>query len=192
MMLDAQYFDQLYQSSDKPWQNEDDWYEKRKRHLINACLIKQHYNQILELGCGTGFNTELLSKRCNFLLGFDFSSIALEIAKEKLAEQSHVEFRCLDLPAQWPADTKAKFDLIVVSEFAYYLTDDDLKLIISCCVNSLAVDGELIFCNWLPDCHDRLQDTQHIHQLVSQTHNLRHQLTHKDKLFLIDSWCKCD
>lgn len=191
MKVNADYFDELYKAADDtPWQNEDTWYEERKRHILLASLTKRHYNHAFELGCGIGFNTEPLAARCKNLLSCDFSPVAIQSVQQQLANYKNIQYLCLKLPHEWPADSENKFDLIVVSEFAYYLNKLDFKQLLNCCVNSLNKGGELLFCNWLPKCHDRIQDTEQIHLLVNQHLSLHHQLSHKEEFFWLDVWLK--
>jgi ubiquinone/menaquinone biosynthesis C-methylase UbiE len=68
---------------------------------------------ILEIGCGTGKNTEFLQTKAKHLIGADFSAEMLGRAKEKIAAKN-VEFRQMDLRETWNfAD--ASFDLITCS-----------------------------------------------------------------------------
>jgi ubiquinone/menaquinone biosynthesis C-methylase UbiE len=68
---------------------------------------------ILEIGCGTGKNTEFLQTKAKHLIGADFSAEMLGRAKEKIAAEN-VEFRQMDLRETWNfAD--ASFDLITCS-----------------------------------------------------------------------------
>ncbi|HEX8289154.1 MAG TPA: methyltransferase domain-containing protein [Pyrinomonadaceae bacterium] len=68
---------------------------------------------ILEIGCGTGKNTEWLISRANHLVGADFSAKMLAKAKEKITAEN-VEFKHLDLREKWDFAEKS-FDLIVCS-----------------------------------------------------------------------------
>lgn len=191
MMVNADYFDELYKAAeDTPWQNEDTWYEERKRDLLLASLTKRRYNHAFELGCGIGFNTKPLAARCKKLLSCDFSPIAIKSVQQELADHNNIQYLCLKLPHEWPADSEKKFDLIVVSEFAYYLNEMDFRKLLACCVNSLEEGGELLFCNWLPKCHDRLQDTEQIHFLINQHLSLQQEFSHKEKFFWLDVWLK--
>lgn len=69
--------------------------------------------EILEIGCGTGKNTEWLAPKSKRLIGADFSAEMLARAREKIAARN-VEFKRMDLREQWrfAAD---EFDLITCS-----------------------------------------------------------------------------
>lgn len=68
---------------------------------------------ILEIGCGTGKNTEFLQTKAKKLIGADFSTEMLAKAKAKITAEN-IEFHQLDLREEWnfAADS---FDLISCS-----------------------------------------------------------------------------
>ncbi len=68
---------------------------------------------LLELGCGTGKNTEYLLTKAKHLIGADFSSEMLECAKGKITAEN-VEFRQFDLREKWDF-AENSFDLITCS-----------------------------------------------------------------------------
>ena len=68
---------------------------------------------ILEIGCGTGKNTEFLQTIAKYLVGADFSAEMLERAKAKITAEN-VEFRQLDLRETWDF-SEDSFDLITCS-----------------------------------------------------------------------------
>jgi ubiquinone/menaquinone biosynthesis C-methylase UbiE len=68
---------------------------------------------ILEIGCGTGKNTEYLLTKAKELIGADFSTEMLALAKAKIAAEN-VEFRHLDLRERWEFPENS-FDLITCS-----------------------------------------------------------------------------
>ena len=54
----------------------------------------------------------------------------------------------MTVPHQWPAGT---FDLIVISELARYLSDDDLERLVDRTILSLEHDGHLVLVHHRPD-----------------------------------------
>lgn len=68
---------------------------------------------ILEIGCGTGKNTEFLLTKAKKLIGADFSAEMLALAKRKITAEN-VEFRQLDLREDWNFPNNS-FDLITCS-----------------------------------------------------------------------------
>jgi ubiquinone/menaquinone biosynthesis C-methylase UbiE len=98
------------------WSQTYDTVENKTRDLEAKALresISGENLDILEIGCGTGKNTEFLQTKAKHLIGADFSAEMLGRAKEKIAAEN-VEFRQLDLRERWDfAD--ASFDLITCS-----------------------------------------------------------------------------
>ncbi|HQU86417.1 MAG TPA: methyltransferase domain-containing protein [Pyrinomonadaceae bacterium] len=68
---------------------------------------------ILEIGCGTGKNTEFLRTFAEKLIAADFSEEMLEKAKSKIVSEN-VEFRRMDLRENWDF-AENSFDLITCS-----------------------------------------------------------------------------
>ena len=69
--------------------------------------------EVLEIGCGTGKNTEWLLTKAKKLVGADFSAEMLSKAKGKITAEN-VEFKQLDLRERWDF-AENSFDLIVCS-----------------------------------------------------------------------------
>ncbi len=83
-----------------------------KRQHCAKCISGENLN-ILEIGCGTGKNTEFLQTKAAKIIGADFSPEMLERAKEKITAKN-VEFKQLDLREDW-AFAADSFDLITCS-----------------------------------------------------------------------------
>ena len=69
--------------------------------------------KILEIGCGTGKNTEFLCRNAESVIGADFSPEMLSSAREKITAEN-VRFVRMDLREKWEF-TENSFDLIVCS-----------------------------------------------------------------------------
>lgn len=81
------------------------------RRVTESTLGDRKYQNILELGCGTGKNTALLDRVGRKVLALDFSPGMLQQAKTKI-RTDHVFFVRADLTKPWPAKTEA-FELVV-------------------------------------------------------------------------------
>lgn len=81
------------------------------RRVTESTLVDRKYQNILELGCGTGKNTALLHHIGRKVLALDFSPGMLQQAKTKV-RTDHVFFVRADLTKPWPAKTGA-FELVV-------------------------------------------------------------------------------
>jgi ubiquinone/menaquinone biosynthesis C-methylase UbiE len=86
-------------------------------------LSTNHYETILELGCGTGKNTTLLGKIGKRVLALDFSLGMIKRAQAKVLVD-HMIFAVADLTRPWPCPSNL-FELIVcnlVLEHVHKLT----------------------------------------------------------------------
>jgi ubiquinone/menaquinone biosynthesis C-methylase UbiE len=63
-------------------------------------LSKYDFKTVLELGCGTGKNTEWLCKKANRVLAMDFSAEMLKKAQTKIIS-NNVQFLKADLNKKW-------------------------------------------------------------------------------------------
>ena len=73
-------------------------------------------------------------------------SVALAAAREALDGIDNVTFLLGAVPGDLPP---ARFDLIVLSEVLYYLTETDAEAAMRCCCDRLASGGEMILCHWI-------------------------------------------
>ena len=76
-------------------------------------LSKIYFSNVLELGCGTGKNTEWLITKADSLVGLDFSKNMLDVAMEKV-KSSKVTFIKTNLNQEWPVDDNS-FDLATIN-----------------------------------------------------------------------------
>jgi predicted TPR repeat methyltransferase len=99
------------------WAMQYDTNENKTRDLDIKSTIKtlSHYEfkNVLELGCGTGKNTEWLIKKTERIIGLDFSQKMLNIAQKKIASEK-VVFKRAELTKEWPVENE-NFDLLTSS-----------------------------------------------------------------------------
>ena len=99
------------------WANQYDTNENRTRDLDKKLTIeilsKHEFENVLELGCGTGKNTNWLLKKAKRIIGLDFSQEMLNKAKEKISNKK-VVFNKADLNVDWKIDNNFA-DLITSS-----------------------------------------------------------------------------
>ncbi|MFS0757334.1 methyltransferase [Noviherbaspirillum sp. 1P10PC] len=179
------YFDGLYAHSADPWSMDRRWYERRKRELLLAALPRPRFGRVFEPGCGAGHLTEALAPRCAQLLATDFSADAVRLARLRLQGAPQVEIDRLHTPQQWP---EGRFDLVILSEFAFYLDDADLALLQQRSLDALADDGVLLACHWRRPFAERTQDSEIIHAWFDQAPGLTRLAHHEEADFLLDVW----
>ena len=84
-------------------------------------LSSFHFERVVELGCGTGKNTEWLGEKAKNLLAVDFSEEMMLKAKEKVTAE-HVEFNRADITKPWDF-IKGSPDLITCSLILEHIND---------------------------------------------------------------------
>lgn len=191
-MSSAQHFEKMYQDHSDPWRVASDWYERRKRALLLASLPNERYQYGFEPGCGNGETTVLLLERCDRLCAVDFSDKAVQLTGTRIQGEgrNRLDLRSMPLPSCWPDVPASGFDLIVVSELAYYLDDKALAHFNRQCLASLSAGGHLAMCHWQHDAHDRQQPTQLLHRSMDESPHLMPLLTHTETDFQLDIWQK--
>jgi ubiquinone/menaquinone biosynthesis C-methylase UbiE len=93
------------------------------RHVTESTLADRKFQNILELGCGTGKNTALLDRIGRRILALDLSPGMLQQAKTKLTTD-HVFFVRADLTKPWPAKPSS-FELVVCNLVLEHIEDLD-------------------------------------------------------------------
>lgn len=86
-------------------------------------LSKYEFRNVLELGCGTGKNTEWLLTKAERIIGLDFSQEMLAVAKKKITHHS-VEFKKADLLKDWKVENQFA-DLVTSSLTLEHIEDLD-------------------------------------------------------------------
>ncbi|MGK5080850.1 class I SAM-dependent DNA methyltransferase [Janthinobacterium sp. HLX7-2] len=187
------YFEQLYRHAADPWQVRRRWYEERKRALLLASLPQQRYGHAYEPGCGNGELTLALARRCERVLAADASLEALQLAQRRLGEAGgdvNVRFAHQRLPQDWPRILQGsdKFDLIVLSEIAYYLAPEELARVVEHSIASLAPGGSIVLCHWRAPFAQRLLSTVRVHAAFQGAPGLHRVLRHEETDFLLGIW----
>ncbi|WP_174241484.1 class I SAM-dependent methyltransferase [Caulobacter sp. S45] len=121
--LDAGYFEAMYRKEADPWKFETSPYEQAKYDTTLAALGDRIVGRVLEVGCSVGVLTARLAGRCGSVLAVDVSETALEAARSRCAGLANVAFGRMGLPNETPSGV---FDLILLSEVAYYWDSGDL------------------------------------------------------------------
>ena len=180
-----QYFEQLFAENDDPWKFKSRWYERRKRALTLACLPADRYARGFEPGCANGELSAQLATRCGRLLVSDGIGKAVALASERLKGQSHVEVRKAWMPRDWPHD---KFDLIVLSEFLFYLQPEAVKEVAWKAQETLLPGGVILACHWRHPIAHCLIDGDDVHAILQKTIHLPLQSHVLESDLRLDVW----
>jgi SAM-dependent methyltransferase len=143
--LPRDYFEKLYQQRDDPWRFETRWYEERKRALTMAALPRRRYRSVLELGCATGLLTGQLADRADAVVALDISQGAVDQARRRLVDRGHVRIERADIREGLPP---GPFDLVLISEVAYYLARQEVEELAQSIRGRLAAGAEVVLCHW--------------------------------------------
>jgi len=104
---------------------------------LRETLAELNFGSCLEIGCGTGKNTEWLLSKSNEILAIDLSEEMLAKAKEKIKSEK-VLFQQFDINQPWTFASK-QFDLIVFSLVLEHI--ENLDAIFKQASNSLVKGG---------------------------------------------------
>lgn len=181
--LSPAYFEGMYAEKDDPWEFASSAYEAAKYADSLATLPHERYANAYEVGCSIGVFTRQLAGRVDRLLAVDAAANALGQARERCADLPHVRFAEQHVPEQW-AD--GQFDLIVVSEVAYYLGDADLARLHERIVGSLAPNGQLLLVHWTPFVADYPQTGDGVHDFFLARDGLRHLTGTRRETYRVD------
>lgn len=181
------HFEAMFTESDDPWQFKSRWYESRKRALTLACLQRRRYASAYEPGCANGELSAALAPRCDRLLVTDGSEKAVALARTRLADQAHVQVRQAWLPGEWPCEV---FDLVVISEWGFYLGAEDLDALAAKTLASLGPGGTVLACHWRRPIAGCLFDGDQVHRRLAEQLALPVLGHVVDADMRIDVWCR--
>lgn len=178
-------FDRMFAGSDDPWGFRTRWYEARKRSLTLACLPEPFYQSGYEPGCANGELAAALAPRCARLRVSDGIETAVQLSKARLASFTHVDVACEWLPDDWPNQV---FDLIVLSEFCFYLDEATIASIAASATACLTSNGTLLACHWRHPVDGFAMQGDDVHAILSDKLRLKPMVHHEECDFLLDIW----
>jgi trans-aconitate methyltransferase len=187
LSVPASYFDNLYRRQEDPWAFRTRRYEARKRDLTLSSLIEERYGAAFEPGCSIGVLTAGLAARCDRVVAMDGSADALATARRSVP--ANVDLIRGTVPATWP---RRRFDLVVLSELAYYLGDRDCQQLAELAASSA---HELIAVHWRHPVDDYPLSGDAAHEIVDRaatSAGLTRLVTHLEIDFRLDVWSADD
>jgi cyclopropane fatty-acyl-phospholipid synthase-like methyltransferase len=181
---DRQYFRDMYRESDDPWNFATSEYEERKYAMTLSALPLRRYANAFEPGCSIGVLSELLAERCDRVLSTDIVDVALEQATSRVAHLGNVRIERRPIPEKWPRES---FDLIVMSELAYYFDLPTLDEILGLVVDTTATGAHLVGVHWRGVTNYPLS-AHGVHRRINRCTKLRRVVHLLDENFLLDVW----
>ena len=109
-------------------------------------LYNLNFSNVLELGCGSGKNTEWLITKADKLVGLDFSEGMLDLARYKISSEN-VTFIKTNLNEKWPVDNNA-FDLATINLTLEHI--ENLDHIFNSVIMKLTKAGKCFVCELHP------------------------------------------
>ncbi len=176
--LPEQYFDDVYRANTDPWNFEGSNYEKQKYAATIASLPKKRYKNIFEIGCSIGVLTSLLARHSSHLLAVDAAEAPLIVARQRLKNLTGIDIKKMAVPQEFPSEG---FELIVLSEVAYYLNDKDLSTLRDKIVKQLLDGGHLVMVHWTPVVHDYPQTGDAVHDYFMELNDAGLKHLHHEK-----------
>lgn len=180
-----QLFDRLFEATEDPWGFRTRWYEARKRSITLACLPAARFESAYEPGCANGELAAALAPRCARLRVSDGTEAAVQLSRNRLAEFPHVQVEQEWLPDDWPRQT---FDLVVLSEFGFYLDENALSKIAVYAKASLSAGGTVLACHWRHPVQGFALHGDAVHAVLDEQLGLARLVHHEEQDFVLDVW----
>lgn len=181
----ADHFEAAYGRRSDPWRLETRWYEERKRALTLAALPAPRFGSVLEVGCSVGMLTAGLAQRSDHLLATDLAESAVETATARLAGSPHALVVRHDIRDGVPG---GPYDVVVLSEVAYYLTRAELVALADQAREALAPGGTVLACHWRHPVPEYTQTGDDVHRTLDRALGLARVSTYRDADLALDVW----
>lgn len=145
-------FDGYYRDSDDPWEQSANaqmgrYYQLSRERLLTLASSSPNIGRILEVGCGHGHVTRLISERFvgSEVCGLDISNVAIAGARQRYPQ---LPFFCGNIGASMlPRElTEERFGLVILNQLLWYILDD-LPQVLANVRTLLASDGRLLISN---------------------------------------------
>jgi SAM-dependent methyltransferase len=187
--LAGDYFDGMYAASEDPWGLESRWYERRKYAISLAMLPAESYGAAFEPACSIGVFTEHLASRCRTVLACDAAPAAVRAAAARTSRLPQVNVQHRVMPRDWPPGS---FDLIVLSEFLYYFSDDDLRELLDRAITALRPGGALLAVHWRHPVTEYPRSGDDVHAVLARRSGLALLASHHEPDFLAEVYLRGD
>src|SRR6516164_9025386 len=134
--------------------------KKRILELSRQCHISLKGLRVLDAACGSGeFVDFFVREGAEYVLGLDFSPVAISICKKRFSTVRECHFGCLDLSKEIPVDLIEAFDLVCCFEAIFLLpSETDFQQGLRNLCAALRPGGHLIISDTLPSISKRRHD----------------------------------
>lgn len=195
-MTTAPDFDRMYAHDPDPWQVATSWYERRKIDIVLACLRRRSYRFAWDAACGTGELAAALAPRCESVLASDASAQACALAAARCAQvpQVRVEQAALpELPVNLSGLSAQGPDLVVLSEFLYYLDDAERAQSAAAVAGIAAPTADVLAVHWAPRPEEALLSGVQAHRELDDALRAAgwgRLVSHQDIEFVLTMWSR--
>jgi predicted TPR repeat methyltransferase len=153
-----QHYDTVW-SGDDPWSFDSSDYEQRRfAHQLDL-LSDRRYRRALEIGCGGGAFSRLLSPLVDDLIAIDVSEVAIQRAMEQNPQLGNTRFVARNI-MQFDVSSSGPWELVIFSETIYCLgwlyPLFDVGWLLSQLFDSMNAGGRLLLSNTLGQERDYL------------------------------------
>lgn len=152
--IDLAGFEAKFRVAGDPWDYRTSAFEAHKRRVLLRACGPRGFGRGLELACAIGETSRALVARCLTLVATDGAPTALETARRLTPPGARIQYRHGILPHGLPP---GPFDLIVVSEIAYYLGPRDLDALGRRLLAALAPGGRIVVLHHIVPFDDAAQ-----------------------------------
>jgi cyclopropane fatty-acyl-phospholipid synthase-like methyltransferase len=149
-----------------------------------AALPRERYQNVFEPGCSIGVLSELLAPRCERLLSTDIIARAVEQAQKRVRSSPQVRVELRAIPDEWPDET---FDLIVLSEVAYYFDVEGLANVLRSVNETTGAGSHLLAVHWRGDT-DYPQTADQVHEQIDRYLGWKRLVEHVEPEFRLGVW----
>jgi 2-polyprenyl-3-methyl-5-hydroxy-6-metoxy-1,4-benzoquinol methylase len=108
------------------WVPDEAWEVNSHYHTFLLHSLPAHCSYALDIGCGTGAFSRLLAGRSDHVLGLDFSSQMIRVARERSQGYGNIEFEVVDV-RKWEFPQQ-QFDGIASIATMHHLPPEEMML----------------------------------------------------------------
>lgn len=113
------HYERVWKGND-PWDFEASEFDQARYARQLSLLDGRHYPRALEIGCGSGWFTSLLTGIADWVLALDIAPSAIACAKAQVVYPGAVDFRVANI-MDYDLHAEGPWDLVVFSETIYCL-----------------------------------------------------------------------